>query len=241
MTVGGPVVPPALVAPLASKEDDSQPVYIFGFGSLISHPGFDYEEKVQPCYIKNYRRVFWQGSTDHRGVPEAPGRTVTLEPREGAVTWGAAFKLAGDRQHRQRTLQYLEWREKQYDLRAVVPVFGPNSETEPLLTALTFIATSDRQRNPNYLGPAPLEDIAHQIATARGPSGPNFEYLFRLSDAMREMSVPDPDLFLLEGKVRARLQVLETGRVAAPEEAPAITAQEQRQSLPASSAEGQHP
>ena len=50
----------------------------------------------------------------------------------------------------------------------------------------------------DYLGPAPLEDIAAQIAGARGPSGPNCEYVFRLADAMRAMSVQDEELFQLE-------------------------------------------
>ena len=83
--------------------------WIFGFGSLITNPGFDYDATVQPACIRGYRRVFHQGSTDHRGVPEAPGRTVTLEECEGGVTWGAAFRLAGDAEQRRRTMQYLEW------------------------------------------------------------------------------------------------------------------------------------
>lgn len=102
-----------------------------------------------------------------RGTPEAPGRTVTLHPTGDAVTWGCAFQLAGSYAEQEETLKYLEWREKQYDERAEVDVWGPHpsSGKEAVLVegALTYIATSDKMRNANYLGPAPLEDIAKQV------------------------------------------------------------------------------
>lgn len=68
----------------------------------------------QVCgYLRGYRRVFWQGSTDHRGTPERPGRTVTLVEDAEGVTWGAAFRLAGSTEQQREALRYLEWREKQ--------------------------------------------------------------------------------------------------------------------------------
>ena len=51
------------------------------------------------------------------------------------------------------SLQYLEWREKQYDLRVRVDVFGRDSSEVPTVKgALTYIASADRARNLNYAG-----------------------------------------------------------------------------------------
>jgi cation transport regulator ChaC len=54
-------------------------IWVFGYGSLVYRPGFEYARRVEG-FIRGYRRVFHQGSTDHRGTPEFPGRTVTLAP-----------------------------------------------------------------------------------------------------------------------------------------------------------------
>lgn len=159
---------------------------------------------------------------DHRGTPEAPGRTATLEPCPENLAWGAAYLLAGDLQQQRETLKYLEWREKQYDLRLFVNVYrpglssdlgpvpgtpsctaSPQEETVALENALVYIATSDTTKNVNYLGPASEEEIAHQIAHAIGPSGPNFEYVYKLADAMRKMGVHDEDLIKMEAQIRA--------------------------------------
>ena len=70
-------------------------LWIFGYGSLIWRPSFDYHERIPGC-IQGYVRRFWQGSTDHRGTLEAPGRVVTLVAYPGATCWGMAYRVGRD-------------------------------------------------------------------------------------------------------------------------------------------------
>jgi cation transport regulator ChaC len=86
-------------------------------------------------------------------------------------------------------LQYLELREFEYDERAFIDFYTEDSPCTRAISVLVYIGSPNRSKNQYYLGPAPLEDIASQIAKAAGPAGPNYEYLFRLEEALYEIGM----------------------------------------------------
>ena len=93
---------------------EDEEYWIFGYGSLIwkcvpefplinFRPPPHFDQRI-PGFITSFIRRFWQSSCDHRGTPEAPGRVVTLIPRdqwsdlddehdspEDEVTWGISL------------------------------------------------------------------------------------------------------------------------------------------------------
>lgn len=162
--------------------DGHPEIWLFGYGSLIWKADFPYRER-RPAYIHGWVRRFWQGSHDHRGTPEAPGRVATLIREPGATCHGMAYRIAPE------ALGPLDVREKNGYLRLVTELHFDDGER---VEGLVYIATED---NAAFLGDAPYHHIAHQIANATGPSGPNRDYLLNLAAALRELGVEDPHVF----------------------------------------------
>ena len=168
--------------------------WIFGYGSLIWNPGFAFTRR-KTGYIRGWTRRFYQGSTDHRGVPGAPGRVVTLVAEAEAVCWGVAYGVT--ERSLDSVLAYLDHREQGGFQRRWMPFYYGASD--PPGKGCVYIAAGD---NPEYLGPAPVSVIARQIRQATGPSGSNAEYLIRLADSLRTLGVTDAHVFELERRVR---------------------------------------
>lgn len=172
-----------------NRFDGHAQVWLFGYGSLIYKADFPYIER-RPARIRNWSRRFWQGSHDHRGTPDAPGRVLTLIEDPGALCAGMAYLITPE------VFDHLDHREKNGYLRHTVRIEFDRGGT---VEGLIYIATAT---NAAWLGPASDVEIARHIAGAEGPSGLNRDYLTHLADALRELGAPDAHVFAIERQMK---------------------------------------
>ena len=188
--------------------DGHHSVWLFGYGSLIYKADFPYLQR-RPASIANWTRRFWQGSHDHRGTPEAPGRVVTIIEEAGAICHGMAYLVTPE------VFSHLDHREKNGYLRLATTITfddgdgqshgGSNgssdgSDDSDSIVGLVYIATPD---NTAFLGEASEQEIARHIARSIGPSGPNSDYLNHLAHALRELGRHDQHVFEIERHLAA--------------------------------------
>ena len=75
---------------------------------------------------------------------------------------------------------------------------------EPMsVKGMVYIATPE---NPNYLGPETTKRIAAQVVETTGSSGPNYEYVFRLAEVLRDIGAHDPHVFEIESLIKEILR-----------------------------------
>ena len=82
-------------------------LWVFGYGSLMWRPGFDFIEQRQARLIGEHRALCVY-SFDHRGTPEKPGLVLGLD--RGGACRGIAFRVEAGK--RDATIAYLREREQ---------------------------------------------------------------------------------------------------------------------------------
>ncbi|MFK7731280.1 MAG: gamma-glutamylcyclotransferase [Pseudomonadales bacterium] len=160
-------------------------IWLFGYGSLLYKIDFPILEQ-RKASIQDWARRFWQGSHDHRGTPDAPGRVLTLIEQAGSICQGLAFRVEP------QVFEHLDHREKNGYLRQLVTL---NFEDGRQQQGLLYVA--DRT-NAAWAGEASTAQIASQIKKSIGPSGRNDEYVLKLATALRELRYVDEHVFSIE-------------------------------------------
>jgi cation transport protein ChaC len=160
-------------------------LWVFGYGSLMWRPHFDYEEAAR-ARVAGFRRCFCIYSTHHRGTPERPGIVLGLD-RGGECT-GMAFRIAASRAA--ETIAYLREREQVYGVyrEAPIPITIDDGGPRRHVSAMAYIV---ERWHPTYTGRLMLIEQAHLIRRAEGLSGTNLDYLVNTVRHLRALGIRD--------------------------------------------------
>jgi cation transport protein ChaC len=176
-------------------EQAADDLWVFGYGSLMWRPGFDFHERVEARLIGAHRALCVY-SFVHRGTPERPGLVLGLD-RGGACN-GIAFRVAaGDRAG---TIAYLRAREQATGVyRECVRRVSIKSEPARQVPALCYVV--DRG-HVQYAGRLPLSEQLHYIRQGHGQSGPNRDYVIATVAAMEALGMRESELHLLAQRLK---------------------------------------
>ena len=175
-----------LPEPESSKGD----LWVFGYGSLIWRPGFEFIEQV-PARLIGEHRALCVYSFDHRGTPEKPGLVLGLD--RGGACRGVAFRVAAKR--RESTIDYLRSREQTTHVyREVMRSVWLDNEARGRVSALTYVV--DRG-HVQYAGRLPLLEQFRIVQQGHGRSGNNRDYVLSTVKAIEAEGFRDGQLHRL--------------------------------------------
>jgi cation transport protein ChaC len=165
-------------------------LWVFGYGSLMWRPGFEFIQQVQARLIGEHRALCVH-SFDHRGTPEKPGLVLGLD--RGGACRGIAFRVAGHL--RDHTIQYLREREQTTNVyREVMRSVWLLDEARQRVSALTYVV--DRG-HVQYAGRLSLAEQLRHVLQGHGRSGNNRDYVLSTVKAIEAQGFRDDQLHQL--------------------------------------------
>jgi cation transport protein ChaC len=163
-----------------------QQFWIFGYGSLMWRPGFDFI-RSEPALVRGYHRRLCVYSYVHRGTPEQPGLVLGLD--RGGSCHGMGFEIESAKW--EETLAYLRAREQvtmvYLERTANIQLLGSKKSVE----AITYVV--DRKHR-QYTGHLPDEALVDHIRRGRGMSGQCIDYVMSTVNHLRDMKIKDETL-----------------------------------------------
>jgi glutathione-specific gamma-glutamylcyclotransferase len=170
-------------------------LWVFGYGSLMWRPGFEFLERV-PARLVGLHRALCVYSFVHRGTPERPGLVLGLD--RGGMCRGIAFRVAASERH--ETIGYLRAREQVTAVyRETVRRIELEDETRRQVRALCSVV--DRG-HVQYAGRLTLAESLHYVRQGHGQSGPNRDYVLETVRALEALGYRETELHLLADRLK---------------------------------------
>lgn len=160
--------------------------WIFGYGSLMWRPGFEFVRQT-PARLSGFHRRLSVYSFHYRGTDEKPGLVLGLD--RGGSCAGMAFEVSDEKWF--EVLTYVRKREMITGVyREIVKRVTVGDATEPVL-AVTYAV--DR-KHPQCAPPMSVEDTMALVAQGHGLSGSCADYVRNTLHHLRKLGHHDAGL-----------------------------------------------
>lgn len=174
-----------MVNMISPKFPSQEGIWIFGYASLMWHPGFPFLE-AQPALLRGYHRALCVYSTRYRGTPEKPGLAMGLD--RGGSCKGRAFLLAGA--DVPKVMDYLY--EREMDTNCYAPKFlNVKLDDGRTVKAYHFLVRHDHEQ---YTGKLSIDDAVKLVCAGVGPKGTSIEYLQNTLDHLDKLGIVEGPL-----------------------------------------------
>jgi glutathione-specific gamma-glutamylcyclotransferase len=185
--------PAVLLERVLREWGGQEDLWIFGYGSLIWRPDFDFVER-RPARVHGWHRALKMWSRVNRGTPERPGLVFAM--LSGGSCQGVVFRVPQDQG--EAVLRRLWPREMPlatYDPRWIwcQTNHGP-------VNALAFTLS---RKSPSHTGLLTEAEYRRIFAEAQGRYGTTLEYAHRTHEELRRHNIRDRALERLLQLARA--------------------------------------
>lgn len=161
-----------------------QDVWVYGYGSLIWRPEFDYAEQ-RLALLHGYHRALCLWSRVNRGTPDQPGLVFGLDM--GGSCRGMAFRIPAC--DVPVTMEAL-W-EREMPCGSYTPKWVNCRTGDGAITALAFTMNRNTEE---YVRGLPIDRLVSIVRNAHGSYGPCIEYVLETAQALTKYQIHDKHL-----------------------------------------------
>ena len=156
-------------------------LWIFGYGSLIWRPDFDYTER-RPAKVHGWHRALKMWSRINRGTPECPGLVFGM--LSGGSCRGMVFRVD---KHEARQVMINLWQREM-----VTAVYDPRwLECHTPQGPVRALAFTLSRKSPSHTGVLPDHEYCRIFAQASGRYGTTRDYAQATYDELRRHGIHD--------------------------------------------------